>query len=276
MGVTKYVDQNGLKRAIQNIATKMQSGLASKINSIVSGDQDNITIDNTDPINPTINLGSSILAKINAIQSGSGIMKYTDYKVVRSATSLTVADCGSLIAIQGVAQIQTKLPLSTTVPIGSRIEFFNGSTTNTFITSQGSDTLDLGTSSNTSLSLLPGDTAVFILGRSGNWVLVDGTAQLAFSGSFTATGGTTSFQRLPGGFFIQKGQVYCSNANNWTDFSFPAMFANAGGVIVSVTAVLWTGTFLDVRVCHNTPTNTGVQVASSKSGVTLDVIAIGN
>jgi len=276
MSDTKYVDQNGLKRAIQNTAAKIKSGLAGKLSSVVSADQNNITIDKTDPINPSINLGSAILAKINAIQSGSGIMKYSDFKVVTASSSLTVADCGSLINIKAGSQITTKLPLSTTVPIASRIEFLNNSNTNSIITPQGTDTLALGSSSTTSLTLLPGDSAVFVLGRSGNWVLVDGTAQLAYSGSFAASGGTTSFQRLPGGLLIQKGQTYCANSNNWYNFSFPTMFTNSGGIIVSVTAILWTGASSDVRVCHDTPTNTGVQVATNKAAVTLDIIAIGN
>ncbi len=276
MDNTKYVDQYGLTRAIQNTAAKLKSGLSGKLSSIVSADQNNITIDKTDPINPSINLGSTILAKINDIQSGSGIMKYSNFKVVTTSSSLTVADCGSLINIKSDSQTTTKLPLSTNIPIASRIEFLNNSNVNSIIATQGTDTLALGSSSPTSMLLLPGDSAVFVLGRSGNWVLVDGTAQLAYSGSFAATGGTASFQRLPGGLLIQKGQVYCANSNNWCNFSFPTMFTNSGGVIVCVTAILWTWASSDVRVCHDIPTNTGVQVASNRSGVTLDIIAIGN
>ena len=276
MGNIKYVDQNGLRRAIQNMAAKMQSGLSGKISSIISTDQNNITIDGTDPINPKINLGNSILDKINNIQMQSGIMKYSDFKVVHTSSSLTLADCGSLINIEGGSQITTNLPLSSTVPIGSRIEFLNNSNIISIISSQGSDVLALGSYQNSSMELLPNDTAVFILGRSGNWVLVDGTAQLTYSGSFVATGGTTSYQRIAGGLLIQKGQTNCPRANIWYNFSFPTMFSNAGGVAVAVAPILESGMILDVRVCHATPTNTGVQVACNKAGITLDVIAIGN
>ena len=276
MGISKYVDQNGLKRAMQNIAAKMQSGLSGKISSITSANQNNITVDGTDPINPKIDLSSSIIQKINNIQTQSGIMKYSDFKEVSESSSLTLVDCGSLINITGYYRVTTNLPLSATVPIGSRIEFLNSSNIVSIISSQGSDSIILGSSSNASMELLPNDSAVFILGRNGNWVLADGTAQLAFSGSFASTGGTTSYQRIAGGLLIQKGQTNCPKANIWYNFSFPTMFSNAGGVAVAVAPILESGMILDVRVCHATPTNTGVQVACNKAGITLDIIAIGN
>lgn len=275
MGDTKYVDQNGLKRAIQNIATKMQTGLSSKVSSILSADPNNIIIDKTDPINPKINLGSDILSKINAIPS-SGIFKLTDFKVVTGATILSSTDCGSMINMQGSSTFITKLPVSSTVPVGSRIEFLNTSQVNNIISIQGSDVLVLGLGTGSSVTLLPGDTAVIELRKNGNWVLTCGSAQLAYSGSFASSGGTNSYQRLPSGLLIQKGQVYCNNSNTWYTFSFPTMFTNAGGVVVSLTPVNASAAWWGSIASHDVPTNTGVRVFTTQSNVTLDVIAIGN
>lgn len=63
----KYVDEAGLRRTIQAVASKMEFKLSGKISSIASGDQNNIVIDTTDPINPSINLSDTILDKINSI-----------------------------------------------------------------------------------------------------------------------------------------------------------------------------------------------------------------
>lgn len=274
--MNKYLDQPGLKKVIQTISAKLDLKLGGKLSSIVSADQNNIVVDSTDPMNPLVNLSSAILAKINAAQQAAGVFKLTDFKVITAATTLTVADCGSMVNMQGGTSFATKLPLSSAVVIGSRIEFLNTCTVNTSIIPQGSDTLVLGLGTGTSLTLLPGDTAVFELARGGKWVLSHGSAQLAYSGSFASSGGTNSYQRLPSGLLIQKGQITCPNNNTWYTFSFPTMFSNAGGVVVSITPVNATSYFFGITASHDVPTNTGVKVFTSQSNITLDVIAIGN
>lgn len=85
MGISKYVDQNGLKRAMQNIASKMQSGLSGKISSITSANQNNITVDVTDPLNPKIALGATTGNKIETMWSltnnGTGLAVLNDAEI---------------------------------------------------------------------------------------------------------------------------------------------------------------------------------------------------
>ena len=63
----KYLDQIGLKSLIQAMSLQIDQKGNGIITAITSANVDHIIINNTDPLNPTINLGADIEMKINTL-----------------------------------------------------------------------------------------------------------------------------------------------------------------------------------------------------------------
>lgn len=80
--MSKYLDQAGLKKVVQSIATKIQAGLATKLSSIATANADQVAIDVTDPINPKVSLGANTANKIDTMwtltNSGTGLATMAD------------------------------------------------------------------------------------------------------------------------------------------------------------------------------------------------------
>lgn len=277
---TGFLDTNGLKKILQGLKTNIDSKLAGKLSGITSANADNISIDSTNPLSPTIDLSPKILKQINDLQGGgsggASVFKVADFKVIQNPTTLTAADCGCMINIQGSATMTTKLPLASSVVIGSRIEILSNCAINTTISTQGTDKITLGNTNVGSLVMLPGDTAVFEMGRNSNWVLTGGSSQLAYAGAFGSSLTANGWQRLPSGLIIQKGQITCENSNSWYTFSFPTLFPNSGkSTVVVLTPILSSANWF-YYAAHDIPSSSGVRVFSTQSYITLDIIAIGN
>lgn len=67
MASGKYLDQKGLETFVKSIKSKMNEELKSKVSSVKSGDENYITIDNTDPNNPIIALTQEFIDKVNKL-----------------------------------------------------------------------------------------------------------------------------------------------------------------------------------------------------------------
>ena len=63
----KYLDQNGLRTLIQSVALKINQKASGTVLAITSQNVNNIVVNSTDPLNPTIDLSSDIISKINTL-----------------------------------------------------------------------------------------------------------------------------------------------------------------------------------------------------------------
>ena len=162
--------------------------------------------------------------------------------------TLTAADAGKIIRIAGTGYTIT-LPLVSTVPDGAAFIIQHSGTSGTHtINRQGSDVIDPGNGTITSVTLGLGDTAV-IVKASGNWALILGSASLQYAAGFGASIATSGYQKLPSGLIIQWGSFSSSSTiGNPVAVTFPLAFpatvrsiqltaANAS----SSTSVAWTG-----------------------------------
>jgi hypothetical protein len=132
---------------------------------------------------------------------------FSGFLNIAITTTLTASQVGNMIVDTGASTTFT-LPLSSTVPRGSVLQFVNHQPTlaNTTIAAQGADVLILGVASVPTITIPSAGTGTFVAGT-GNWNLVGGSvaSQLAIStppqfDSDTSIATTRFVQRALGSF----------------------------------------------------------------------------
>ena len=80
--MTKYLDQAGLTKVVQSIATKLTAGLNTKVSAVATSNADQIAVDATDPMHPKLALGANTANKIDTVwtltNSGTGLTTMAD------------------------------------------------------------------------------------------------------------------------------------------------------------------------------------------------------
>lgn len=83
--MSKYLDQAGLKKVVELVASKIKDGLSTKVSSITTSNADHIAVDVTDPLNPKIALGATTGNKIETMWSltnnGTGLAVLNDAEI---------------------------------------------------------------------------------------------------------------------------------------------------------------------------------------------------
>lgn len=83
--MSKYLDQAGLKKVVELVASKIKDGLSTKVSSIATSNADHIAVDVTDPLNPKIALGATTGNKIETMWSltnnGTGLAVLNDAEI---------------------------------------------------------------------------------------------------------------------------------------------------------------------------------------------------
>lgn len=83
--MSKYLDQAGLKKVVELVASKIKDGLSTKVSSIATANADHIAVDVTDPLNPKISLGATTGNKIESMWSltnnGTGLTVLNDAEI---------------------------------------------------------------------------------------------------------------------------------------------------------------------------------------------------
>ncbi|GLS03778.1 tail fiber protein [Chitiniphilus shinanonensis] len=164
-------------------------------------------------------------------------------------------------------------PYSDGVP-GARIEIVNfGGGILTIQAQSPSAIVCNGGAGISPMKLGTGDTLTVEVGNGPSWLGVGGTAQLAYSASFSASIAPIGWQKLPGGFLIQWGSQTLPAAS--TPITFPLAFqSNPTALTVQPAGINQTTTYLSV-----TPTGFNAVAYTATNGApvstTINWIAIG-
>jgi hypothetical protein len=149
------------------------------------------------------------------------------YVGLTANTSLTAAHVGhALYASSSSGAITLTLPAANSLKAGATYKIYNTGVDNVIVSRAGSDTILLGTTSNTvtSITLGAGDwIEITSLGTGALWYHSGGTAQLVRSTLFGSSIGGSGWQRLPSGLIFQWG-VYSTSASNTASVTFPITF----------------------------------------------------
>jgi hypothetical protein len=190
----------------------------------------------------------------------NGLRYATNYGITTTQI-LTVAQAGTICNIQGNGIVVT-LPLTSTIPIGTRIEFVSGGNTNV-VQRQGTDQIVANFSSavNT-VTLNAGDSLIVVYMGSNQWYTIGGSVQLAFSTSFGSSIAVIGYQKLPSGLIVQWGQSAVTTQSVQT-VTLPLAFPNA---LFSIVATV------DLVVLTTAPSVT-LGVASTGSKTTFSALA---
>ncbi|ABL96827.1 tail fiber protein [Burkholderia phage BcepF1] len=144
---------------------------------------------------------------------------YSGYKVLANATVLDVSYAGAMSVYGQAAAAAVTMPdQATFTRAGAAISIFNLSSTGALtVNAAAGKTLLVPGAAVTSIVLQPGDSAVFVAQSTG-FVLVAGTASLAYSGSIVPTlVATDNTQRIANAAWVRANFVSSLNPTfNWT------------------------------------------------------------
>lgn len=114
--------------------------------------------------------------------------------LVSSAATLTFANVGQLVELQGATNYTVTMPLSTACVAGGVIGFHNTGSATVTISRQGADVFAPKSTTITSITLAPGDTAEFASNANGTWYLTEGSVLLPYAGVMAGANWTTPAQ----------------------------------------------------------------------------------
>ena len=173
---------------------------------------------------------STKLATTAFIQAAVGSMSGTSS--VSANATLTALHVGRIVNMAAGGPYTITLPLVSALPEGSAIFFQNTSGVTQSVSRQGTDTITTNGNALTSLSIQPGESALFI--KYGTYWYATGSATLGTVGGFGSSIAGNGYQKLPSGLIIQWGTGSFS-ANSTTTVSLPIAFPNAFvGVVTTV------------------------------------------
>ncbi|MGP6422213.1 phage tail protein [Pseudomonas putida] len=163
-------------------------------------------------VNPTANTppqfeAGTPLATAEFVQRALG--NYQRVSSLSAAATLTVSAFGSVISLNGTFTVT--LPLASAAPSGGAIHFRNIGNGVVTVVCMGPDTINAGAEQARLLSfpVLPGATLELLTAGGTAW-WASGSAQLQYSGMFANSLAPNGYQKLPGGFILQWGQVTCA------------------------------------------------------------------
>lgn len=164
---------------------------------------------------------STGLATTAFVQRAIGNMQsITTYAV---STTIPASVVGSWVAPTANSLTLT-LPLASSVPGGSILSFYGNSNTGTIIARQGTDTIVMGSSNVTSLSLLGNDRLTLISISAAGWYAVGGEAAMGYSSSFGFSATAGGYQKLPTGIIVQWGSLPSIGASSTGVLNYPIAF----------------------------------------------------
>ena len=200
-----------------------------------------------------------------------------------TSTTLTAANIGGTVLGFSASAITLTLMAASSVPRGSRIEFFNVGTGATTVARAGSDTIVLNSAGNaTSVVLGNGDTLTLESDGTSQWYGVAGSAQLGSSSVFGASVTTYSgYQKLPGGVIMQWGTYNTTGTSTGATVTFPIAFPTGYTTVIAAPQTNLTFGCIDtvVTVGLSSFTVVGVQVQASSSNYSAHTgyyVAIGH
>lgn len=167
------------------------------------------------------------LATTAFVQRALGNFQGVVYK--NASTVLTAAQAGSFVVGYGSSAITYTLPLVSSVQPGVKFTIYNITNHPLTVARSGSDVIGLAGNTATSVSVLPGDHAVFAYtGNGTTWELYSGELHLKYASSFGASLAANGYQKLPSGLILQWGKIEEADGNlNGRSYSFPLTFPNA-------------------------------------------------
>ncbi|VBB09659.1 Hypothetical protein LUCI_4957 [Lucifera butyrica] len=144
-----------------------------------------------------------------------------------AATTLTAADVGKTIVLNGSSTYTVKLPAAVTCANGSNLEFCSTNGASVTIQVQSTDSIVCGQGTYvTSMLVQGGDSLKLCCNTSYGWQVVAGSSELPYSALFGASLAGNGFQKLPSGLILQWGMIGAYQSQNNVTASFPIAFPN--------------------------------------------------
>ncbi|KVT57986.1 gp53-like domain-containing protein [Burkholderia ubonensis] len=186
-----------------------------------------------------------------------------------SVRALTLADLGKQVNYYGAVNGTIPLPPASSVPAGQGYWITNSGNALLTVSPNGSDTL-AGVSGTASLPVGINDNVyVASAGTGSQWIVFGGSAQLKYTGSFSALLGGSGYQKLPSGLIIQWGTGTTQSSGSVT-LTFPVAFPTT---CRSATANNWGGGTVYVGITSFSAAS--MVVNSGSVGQNFTWIAIG-
>ncbi|MFZ4835750.1 gp53-like domain-containing protein [Rouxiella sp. Mn2063] len=187
------------------------------------------------PTAPTAERGdvSKQLATTEFVK-GAGL-QFNNILSMTTSGNIPLAYLGGEVVATGNGGISLNLPTTlglSSGTYGKLLVVLNSSLNDVTVSAASSDTITVGNSISTSITVKPGDRAILSLAAWGFWHLIAGETSLKYSGSFGSSATINGYQKLPSGMIFQWGVTNNSSINPQT-VNLPIAFPTAGLVIVA-------------------------------------------
>lgn len=187
-------------------------------------------------------------------------------------TTLVAADIGKALIWGDATNITVTLPSLATCPKGGSFVFMNTNSANMTIQRAGTDTIDNGPSSVTSI-VVPPYSSLEIITATGTslWHVVGANTMDSVSSLFGASLSANGYQKLPSGLIIQWGTGSVSAANVAEPYSLPIAFPTAGRSAVANHIAAGSAVFVECSL-----STTQITLRTALAGASITWIAIGH
>lgn len=151
-------------------------------------------------------------------------------RLITATATLTAADAGKSISVQGASAIVLSLPLLADVSVGSAIEIVSQSQNQVTVQRQGADVIAVnnGNSSLTSIAIGDGESLFIVKQSTTHWIVFSGAAALKYTAGFANSLAANGYQKLPGDMIIQWGTYTAATASEGAyPVTFPLAFPTA-------------------------------------------------
>lgn len=149
--------------------------------------------------------------------------------IVTTTSALTTAMSGGLVRFNSATAIIPTLPASNTYAVGKTLKMMSNGVGVATVTCAGSDVINVGTSTVTTLAMSAGDTLDLMSDGAGIWYAVGGTVALRYSNTFK---NGTRYSRLPDGTIIQRGSI-AGVGLTWSTVTLPIAWTIGGDAPVA-------------------------------------------
>lgn len=216
---------------------------------------------------------SNLLATTAFVKRALG--NHADAQTFTGNFTLTAADAGDCWVFGEAIAATVTLPSIAATEVGSVFEFINTGTANLTIQRAGTDQIDLGPTTATSIVVPPNHSLRIVRsGGSSLWHPVGITAQ-ALQSTLQSSIGANGWQRLPSGLILQWGTIAVA-LNSTANGTFPLTFPNAALHISGSGNVNNIATDEQRGMTFPTLNASGFTVANDSPANTVRWFAIGN
>lgn len=210
---------------------------------------------------------SQLLATTQFVQRALG--NFSDAQTFSGSFTLTAADAGKCYVYGETVAATVTLPAISAAAIGTTFEFINTGTADLTVQRAGSDQIDNGPTSVTSIVVPPGQSLKIVRsGGSSLWHPVGITAQ-ALGSTMQASLLDNGWQRLPSGLILQWGRLTVNTTP--TAVTFPIAFPNAARMYG-----IFNNSSASYIVWATNPTASGMTVQANQAGQIAIWFALGN